>query len=86
VGSVAALLDMSRPASRIDNTHFHGFVTGSVYDAVSIDISECSTAPCDIVAGSTKNVTATFVAGNSLASCSFASIKHFFHPALFPKK
>jgi len=37
---------------------------GSVYDAVSIDISECSTAPCDIVAGSTRNVTATFIAGS----------------------
>jgi hypothetical protein len=84
VRSVAAVLDMSRPASRIDDTHFHGFVTGSVYKDVSIDIIGCPTAPCNIVADSTVIVTSTFTAGKSLSSCSFASTKHFFHPGLFP--
>jgi hypothetical protein len=35
---------------------------GSVDNAVSIDISGCSTPPCNIVAGSSRNVTSTYKA------------------------
>jgi len=37
---------------------------GSTNKAVSIDISGCSAAPCDIVPGSRRNVTSTFLASS----------------------
>jgi len=37
---------------------------GSVYTASSIDITGCSKAPCNIVAGSSLTVTSAFIAGS----------------------
>lgn len=37
---------------------------GSEYDALSITIDGCSSAPCNIVIGSSTNVISTFIAGS----------------------
>jgi hypothetical protein len=44
---------------------FYCCVTGSEYDALNIKIDGCTTAPCNIVAGSSTTVTSSFKAGKS---------------------
>jgi hypothetical protein len=47
----------------------HCCVTGSEYDALTISIDGCTTAPCSLVAGSSTTVTSSFKAGKSWEKC-----------------